>query len=85
MFVTMIGTIIPCVQFSGLLNPVSSLEGVGALIGRMYPATHFLIICRGVFNKALDLSSLGASFLPLLLAVPVILGLAIALLKKQEA
>ena len=30
MFVTMIGTIIPCVQFAGLLNPVSSLEGFGA-------------------------------------------------------
>jgi ribosome-dependent ATPase len=85
MFVTMIGTIIPCVQFSGLLNPVSSLEGVGALIGRIYPATHFLIICRGVFNKALAFTSLSASFWPLLLAVPVILGLAIALLKKQEA
>ncbi|MEN9985797.1 MAG: hypothetical protein RI925_1299, partial [Pseudomonadota bacterium] len=27
LFVTMIGTIIPCVQFAGLLNPVSSLEG----------------------------------------------------------
>jgi ribosome-dependent ATPase len=85
MFVTIIGTIIPCVQFSGLLNPVSSLEGVGALIGRIYPATHFLTICRGVFSKALGLSSLASSFWPLLIAVPVILGLAIALLKKQEA
>jgi ribosome-dependent ATPase len=85
MFVTMIGTIIPCVQFSGLLNPVSSLEGPGAFIGRIYPASHFLTICRGVFNKSLDLSSLGSSFWPLLIAVPVILGLAIASLKKQEA
>ena len=85
MFVTMIGTIIPCVQFSGLLNPVSSLEGMGAFIGQIYPATHFLTISRGVFSKALDLSTLGPSFWPLLAAVPVILGLAIVLLKKQEA
>jgi ribosome-dependent ATPase len=85
MFVTMIGTIIPCVQFSGLLNPVSSLEGMGAFIGRVYPATHFLTISRGVFSKALDISSLGSSFWPLLVAAPVILGLAIVLLKKQEA
>ena len=84
LFVTMIGTIIPCVQFAGLLNPVSSLEGMGAWIGRIYPATHFLTISRGVFSKALDISSLGPSFWPLLAAVPVILGLAIALLKKQE-
>jgi ribosome-dependent ATPase len=85
MFVTMIGTIIPCVQFSGLLNPVSSLEGMGAWIGRIYPATHFLTISRGVFSKALGLFDLLPSFWPLLAAVPVILGLAIVLLKKQEA
>ena len=85
LFVTMIGTIIPCVQFAGLLNPVSSLEGMGAFIGRIYPATHFLIISRGVFSKALGLSTLAPSFWPLLAAVPVILGLSIVLLKKQES
>ena len=84
LFVTMIGTIIPCIQFAGLLNPVSSLEGAGAFIGRIYPATHFLIISRGVFGKALGLATLAPSFLPLLAAVPVILGLSIVLLKKQE-
>ena len=85
MFLAMIGTIIPAVQFAGMLNPVSSLEGLGAFIGRVYPASHFLIISRGVFNKALDFSNLRDSFWPLLLAVPVILGLCIVLLKKQEA
>ncbi|MDL2336408.1 MAG: ribosome-associated ATPase/putative transporter RbbA [Pseudomonadota bacterium] len=85
LFVTMIVTIIPCVQFAGLLNPVSSLEGVGAFIGRIYPATHFLIISRGIFNKALGLGALASSFWPLLLAAPVIIGSAIALLKKQES
>lgn len=85
MFVTMIGTIIPCVQFAGLLNPVSSLDGIGAFIGRIYPATHFLTISRGVFSKALNISSLASSFWPLMAAVPVILGLAIVLLKKQES
>ncbi|MBG7618637.1 ribosome-associated ATPase/putative transporter RbbA [Herbaspirillum sp. AP02] len=84
LFVTMIGTIIPCVQFAGLLNPVSSLEGMGALIGQVYPATHFLTISRGVFSKALDVGDLGSSFWPLALAVPVILGLSVLLLKKQE-
>ena len=84
MFVTIIGTMIPAIQFAGMLNPVSSLEGVGAVIGRIYPAASFLTISRGVFNKALGFSSLHTSFLPLLLAVPVILGLSIVLLKKQE-
>ena len=84
MFVTVIATIIPSVQFSGLLNPVSALEGVGAFIGRIYPASYFLTINRGVFNKALDITSLGSSFWPLLLSVPIITGLAILFLKKQE-
>ncbi|QJQ00519.1 ribosome-associated ATPase/putative transporter RbbA [Herbaspirillum rubrisubalbicans] len=84
LFVTMIGTIIPCVQFAGLLNPVSSLEGLGALIGQVYPATHFLTISRGVFSKALDVGDLASSFWPLTLAAPVILGLSVLLLKKQE-
>ncbi len=84
MFVTVIGTMIPAIQFSGMLNPVSSLEGVGAWIGRIYPASYFLAISRGVFNKALGFASLQNAFWPLLLSVPVILGLSIVLLKKQE-
>ena len=80
----MFGTMIPTVQFAGLINPVSSLEGVGAIIGRMYPASHFLIISRGVFNKSLGFATLGTSFWPMLLAVPVILGVSVFLLKKQE-
>ncbi|NVN91221.1 MAG: ribosome-associated ATPase/putative transporter RbbA [Desulfuromonadales bacterium] len=85
LFVTMIGTMIPAVQFAGMLNPVSSLEGLGAVFGRIYPASHFLTISRGVFNKALGFPDLQASFWPLLLAAPVILGLSIVLLKKQES
>ncbi len=54
------------------------------LIGQVYPATHFLTISRGVFSKGLDFVGLDPSFWPLALAVPVILGLAILLLKKQE-
>ncbi|ROH93605.1 ABC transporter ATP-binding protein/permease [Stagnimonas aquatica] len=83
-FLTMIGTMIPTIQYSGLLDPVSSLEGAGAVIGRLYPASHFLTISRGVFNKALGFADLGGSFWPLLLSAPTILLLAILLLKKQE-
>lgn len=84
LFATMFGTMIPTVQFAGLINPVSSLEGFAGVIGRVYPASHFLIISRGVFNKSLGFSSLIGSFWPMALAVPVILGVSIALLKKQE-
>ncbi|MGD9741083.1 MAG: ribosome-associated ATPase/putative transporter RbbA [Dongiaceae bacterium] len=84
-FGTAILTIVPASQFSGLLDPVSSLEGAGALIGQIYPTTHYLIISRGAFSKALGFADLQASFVPLLLVLPVVLALAAALLKKQEA
>ena len=84
MFLAMIATLIPAVQFAGLLHPVSSLEGVGRLIGEVYPATHMLIIARGIFGKALSLGDLHQSFASLLLALPVVMGAAILLLRKQE-
>ena len=65
------------------LNPVPSLEGLGAFIGRIYPATHFLTISRGTFAKALDFADLGGAFVPLLLAVPVLTLLSALLLRKQ--
>jgi ribosome-dependent ATPase len=83
-FLTLIGTMVPTIQFAGLLNPVNSMEGVGRVIGNVYPATHMLSISRGVFNKALGWQELRGDYLALMLAFPVILGLAIVLLKKQE-
>jgi ribosome-dependent ATPase len=84
MFITMVATIVPATQFSGLTNPVTSLEGPARLIGEVYPATHIMTLSRGVFSKALGFAELSGAFWPMLLAVPVILAAAIALLAKQE-
>ena len=85
MFLAMVGTLIPAVTYGGMIDPVSSLEGVGRAIGEIYPASHMFTITRGVFNKALGFGDLVHSFWPLLVSGPVIVGLAIALLKKQES
>lgn len=85
LYLTMIGTLLPAVQFSGLTNPVSALEGLGRVIGEIYPASHMFVISRGVFSKALGFDDLVAYFVPLLIAVPVIMGLAVLLLRKQES
>ncbi|EXU80006.1 ABC transporter [Comamonas aquatica DA1877] len=84
LFFAMLGTLIPATQFSGLTDPVSSLEGAGRWIGEIYPATHMFAISRGVFSKALGLHELTSAYLPLLLAIPVIMGIAIWALPKQE-
>jgi ribosome-dependent ATPase len=83
-FLTCVGTMLPAIQFSGLLNPITSLEGGGRYIGEVYPTTHMLIIARGVFNKALSFIELHNSILVLLLTIPIVLGTSIFLLKKQE-
>ncbi|MCA8305654.1 ribosome-associated ATPase/putative transporter RbbA [Burkholderia seminalis] len=83
-FMTIVGTLIPVVQFSGLLTPLSSLEGSGKWVGTAYPATYMLAISRGVYNKALGLADLSSQFWPMLAAVPVIMVATGILLRKQE-
>ncbi|PWR18284.1 ribosome-associated ATPase/putative transporter RbbA [Zavarzinia compransoris] len=84
-FATSLLTILPAVQYSGLVDPVSSLEGAGAVIAELYPTTYFMIVSRGVFSKALGFGDLAGSLLPLALSVPVLLGIGALLLKKQES
>jgi ribosome-dependent ATPase len=84
LFATAVFTIIPVVDYSGLMDPVSSLEGGGALIGKIYPTTYFLTIARGTFSKALSLPGLYESFVPLIITIPVLIILSTVFLKKQE-
>ena len=85
MFIALVVTLVPSVQFSGLLHPVTSLEGAGRWIGEVFPATYMLIVSRGVFSKGLGLHDLMGTLVPLLITVPVVMGAAVALLKKQES
>ena len=82
-FFAMVATMIPAVQYAGLINPVSAMEGAGRWIGELYPASHMITISRGAFSKALGFAELAPSLWPLLLAAPVIFLFAAALLKKQ--
>jgi ribosome-dependent ATPase len=84
LFATAVFTLIPASNFSGLTDPVSSLEGFGRLVGDVYPTSFFITISRGTFNKALSFDGLYQSFIPLLIAIPVLIGLSAAFLKKQE-
>lgn len=77
-------TMVPTIQFSGLTEPVSALDGAGQTIGQLWPATYFLTISRGVFTKDLGFADLADQFFALGLFVPVLLGLSVLLLKKQE-
>jgi ribosome-dependent ATPase len=70
-------------NFSGMSNPVSSLEGFGALMAKIWPATYFMVITRGTFTKALDFPDLSHELLVLAAFIPVLMAASMALLKKQ--
>ncbi|AWB32434.1 ribosome-associated ATPase/putative transporter RbbA [Orrella marina] len=83
-FVTLIGTLLPAVQFAGLMNPVTSLEGIGRAIGEVFPATYMFIISRGAFSKALGFGDLYPSILWVAGSVPLVMLLAVVSLRKQD-
>lgn len=76
---------IPSLNFSGMLYPVSTLEGFGRVVGHVFPALYFQRIASGVFNKGLGFGSLHQNFLWLALFCIAFWALATILLRKQEA
>ena len=80
----MIVTMIPATQYSGLTNPVSSMQGSARFIGEINPATYMFTISRGVFNKALNYSDISMYLQPMIIAAVVIVVSAILILRKQE-
>lgn len=85
MFFTIIGTLIPATQFSGMINPVSSMDGISKIIGEIYPASHMLTISRGVFNKSLYLNNLWGDIVAMLVVGVIVVLCSVFLLKKQES
>lgn len=84
-FGTAIIVSIPTVNFSGMMYPVSTLEGGARVIGALFPSLYFQNISAGVFNKGLELSSLYQNHLILLGFYIAYLAIATLLLRKQES
>jgi ribosome-dependent ATPase len=76
-------TMVPTISFSGLTRPVSSLEGPGAFIGQIFPASYFITLCRGAFSKGLAFDELQPQMLAIGAFVPVYVLISLALLRKQ--
>ncbi len=84
-FATAIIAIVPSVNFSGLLTPVSALSGSGRVLGLAFPAAWFQQISMGTFTKGLGLAELWHSHVALVIFGIVFIGAATIALKKQEA
>jgi ribosome-dependent ATPase len=83
-FVTAILTIIPTIQFSGLLQPVSTLEGSARVFGIIWPASYYMHSSLGAYTKGLGARLMMPDVLFLLGCIPVLLAISVAGLRKQE-
>jgi ribosome-dependent ATPase len=84
-FVTTILTLVPTTQFSGMLQPVSTLMGGARAVGSVWPTTYYMHASVGAFTKALGPRLLLQDALVLAAFVPVLMAAAVALLRPQEA
>lgn len=84
-FGTAILCLIPSVNFSGLLYPVSTLTGTSYWAGVGFPSSWFQLVSLGSFTKGLGMASFGTMYVALLgFALAYLFG-AWCLLPKQEA
>jgi ribosome-dependent ATPase len=83
-FITAILTILPTTQFSGLLQPVSTLDGGARVFGTLWPTTYYMHASVGAFTKGLGPDGLLTDALALAAFIPVLIGLSVAGLPRQE-
>jgi ribosome-dependent ATPase len=83
-FVTAILTIQPSIQFSGMLQPVSTLEGSARVVGTIWPTAYYMHSSLGAYTKGLGLDLMLKDMLYLLACIPVLLVISTFGLKKQE-
>ncbi|WP_454621972.1 ribosome-associated ATPase/putative transporter RbbA [Bradyrhizobium cenepequi] len=83
-FAAAVLSMLPTMQFSGMTQPVSTLEGGARFIGSLWPTTYYLHASVGAFTKGLSFSDMATDLLALALFPPAFLMLSAVLLKKQE-
>ncbi len=84
-FAAAILSMMPTMLFSGMMQPVSTLEGGARIMGTLWPTTYYMHLSVGAFTKGLGVSDLMPDLFALTAFIPVFILLAAALLKKQEA
>ena len=83
-FATAIISMIPTLNFSGMIYPVSTLSNHVIAVAHLFPGYWFQLISLGGFTKSLGFMDFLDSYGMLLAIYAVYLTIAIHLLKKQE-
>jgi ribosome-dependent ATPase len=85
LFAALLITIITSMEFSGFLEPLSSLTGGAELVGKTFPTAYFLKISVGSFTKSLNFDELAFNYLALGIFIIAYQLLCLLFLRKQEA
>ncbi|MBW4706214.1 ribosome-associated ATPase/putative transporter RbbA [Roseobacter sp. YSTF-M11] len=83
-FATAILSLLPTIQFSGMLQPISTLEGGAWLVGTLWPTSYFVHLSVGAFTKGLGPGDTLRDLAYLLIYAPLFTVISAMLLKKQE-
>jgi ribosome-dependent ATPase len=83
-FITAIITLVPTIQFSGLLQPVSTLAGRAKLIGTIWPTSYYMHASKGAFTKGLGPDLLMQDVIFLAVCIPILWAVSTLALRKQE-
>ena len=84
LFATSIIAMIPTMNYSGFLYPMSTLSGGGYAMGKIFPASWYLTVSLGTFAKGLGLRDLLPQYAAIAAFAAGCIALSCLLLKKQE-
>ncbi|MDO6710553.1 ribosome-associated ATPase/putative transporter RbbA [Aliiglaciecola sp. 2_MG-2023] len=84
-FATTVLSVMPTIQYSGIIQPTSTLEGIGQFIGSLWPATYYMHMSVAAFTKGLSFNDLAQDLFILAIFGPLFVLMASVILKKQEA
>ena len=83
-FITTVLTLLPTIQFSGFMQPVSTLVGRTKFVGSIWPTTYYMHASKGVFTKGLGFDLLAQDLVVLACAIPILWAISVLALEKQE-
>jgi ribosome-dependent ATPase len=83
-FVTSIITIIPSIQFSGMMQPVSTLEGNAKFIGMIWPTSYYMHSSVGAYTKGIGAGLMMQDIIFLGCCIPILWAVSWIGLRKQE-
>ncbi len=83
-FITTVLTLLPTIQFSGFMQPVSTLVGRTKFVGSIWPTTYYMHASKGVFTKGLGFDLLAQDLVVLACTIPILWAISVLALEKQE-